>query len=292
MKKKIIPFFIFILMALACNLPSKVSVPDSSLETPTSTEEPLPTHPPAPTGTPSPTFLQSDLPFTIDCKALPASRQADCDAFIATTRDQVYPILREVTGVSLSKCYQSIHYIILDTDPVQGGGGISAGDTITLNRRYSIDLPHRYDVHELLHSASTCAGALDQHIFHGMIMNYVYDRLGVHDPGYLVDKSSSDLTDGLNSQLESVKTASGTDLVNACKGILARKMTLLFFSLDEQSIRQLYRSTIPPLKVAAAPNAKLVEIWGSKAKAEQVEALLETLKQEEQISFDVPECGY
>jgi hypothetical protein len=281
MMNKIIPFLILMMMASACNLPGPVTVPSAQTETT------------FPTESPAPTVVPSDLPFTIDCSALPASRQVDCDSFIVATRDQVYPILREITGVSLSKCYESVHYIILTTDPGPTAGGISDGDTITYNEKYSIDLPHRYDVHELLHSISTCAGALDSHIFHGMIMNYVYDRLGVHEAGYFSALSSNDLTVGLDTLLEKVKTASGTDLDNACMGILMRKMTILYFTLDAQSIQQLYRSTIPPLKITTPPNSKLVSVWNWKTnQVDQVEALLEMLKQSGYYFTNVPECGY
>ncbi len=295
--KRVLPY-IFILMMTACNLPG--GMPSASqpptiqpIFSPTITiPESKPTETPtqAPTQPPTQTPLPSDLPFTIDCSALPASRQADCDSFIAATRDQVYPIFREVTGVSLSKCYKSIHYIILPTDPGPGAGGISAGDTITYNQKYSIDLPHRYDVHELLHSISSCAGALDVHVFHGMILNYVYDRLGVHDPGYFDDRTSDNLTIGVELQLEAIKTASGQELANQCRGLLTRKTTIAYFDLGGQSVQSLYRSTIRPPEIVTAPNPKLVAVWVGYA--EQVEALLETLEQDYGYSIDVPECGY
>lgn len=298
MKNKKALLCIFVLMMTACNLPggvtpsaqpataqpvfsSTITIPESS---PTVTPTQTPTQPP--TQTP----LPSDLPFTIDCSALPASRQADCDSFIAATRDQVYPILREITGVSLSKCYKSIHYIILPTDPGPGAGGLSGGDTITYNQKYSIDLPHRYDVHEILHSVSTCAKALDGHIFHGMIQNYVYDRLGVHDAGYFDDRSSDNLTIGLDHQLEIVKTAKPEELFVPCLGILARKTTIAYFELDGQAITSLYQSTINPSKTITPPNPKLVSVWGMQAP--QIEALLAAFEQDYKYIIDVPECGY
>jgi hypothetical protein len=221
---------------------------------------------------------------------LPESRKTDCDSFIAATRDQVYPIFREVTGVSLSKCYKEIRYVILPTDPMSGAGGISSGDTITYNQAYSIDLPHRYDAHELLHTISSCTGALDMHVFHGLVMNYVYDRLGIHDPGYFEDRSSDMLTTALDHDLEKVKTASGQELIDSCKGILINKVSNAFFDLGPSSVQSLYQSTIAPLKIAIPPSPNLVAIWGTAA--EQIESLLETLEQDYKYNIDIPECGY
>ena len=306
MKNKIVPILIFTLLTSACNLPRQETAPlptESTQQTATSlpmepiqpTASALPTFPPSATATwtetptPTPTALPADLPFSIDCSALP-SRKAECDAFINTTRDQVYPILRQVTGVSLSKCYQGMHYIILPTDPAPGAGGESGGDTIALNEKYSIDLSHPYDVHELLHSISSCARALDIHVFHGMIMNYTYDRLGVHDDGYFSDRKSQDLTIILDTQLKQVKTASGQDWKNLCIGILLRKTTIAYFDLGGQAIQTLYRSTIYPPKISASPNPKLVSVWAGQAV--QVQALLESLQQNYQYRLDVPECGY
>ena len=296
MKNKIVPILIFIMLASACSLPRQGPPAPLPTEPLPAAASPFPTLPPSASATwtetpaPTPTTLPSDLPFSIDCTALPASRQSDCAAFITATRDQVYPILRQVTGVSLSKCYPGMHYIILATDPAPGAGGESGGDTISLNEQYSIDLPHSYDVHELLHSISTCARALDTHVFHGMILNYAYDRLGVHDPGYFTDRSAEDLTTILDSQLDQVKTASGQDLKNLCIGILQRKTTIAYFDLGGQAIQKLYRSTLYPPKISASPSPKLVSVWAGQAG--QVQALLETLQQDYQYRLDVPACGY
>jgi hypothetical protein len=304
MRNKTVLFFVLILITLACNAPRQspaAPAPVESTQTPPPPATSAPTKAIVPTETaipPTPTLeptltsttVPPDLPFTIDCSALPASRQADCDAFITATRDQVYPIYRELTGVSLSKCYKSINYVILSKDPGAGAGGLSGGDTITYNQKYSIDLRHRYDVHEILHSINMCTKALDNHVLHGLVMNYVYDQLGVHDAGYFTNKTSDDMTVNLDFQLGKVKTASGKELKDHCRGILMRKTTKAYFELGKESVQRLYQSTIKPLKIATQPNAKLVSVWG--ASAEQVEALLETFEQDFQYSIDVPECGY
>lgn len=290
MKSKTALLHIFILMTIACNLPGAAAPATATLSpSPTLSRVIPPTYTPEiPTQT-STQAPPSDLPFTIDCSALSASRQVDCDSFITATRDQVYPIFREVTGVSLSKCYKELHYIILPTDPAPGAGGLSGGDTITYNQRYSIDLRHRYDVHEILHSISACTRALDMHVLHGLVMNYVYDRLGVHDLGYFDPRSSENLNAGLELNLEKVKTASGQELIGHCQGLLARKTTIAFFDLGPQAVAPLYQSTINPSE-SIIPNASLVTVWGTYAR--QIEALLETLEQDYKYSIDVPECGY
>jgi hypothetical protein len=279
---------LLLLSLAACNL--SVRGFETPSATATSREVRNPDTPtPTAVRTATQTFLPADLPFTIDCSALPDSRRSDCDAFLAATRDRVYPLEREWTGVNLSDCYAGLHYVILPTDPVPGAGGISAGDVITYNQRYSIDLAHRYDTHELLHSISTCARALDQHVFHGMIQNAVYARLSVYDPGYYEARDSENLTVNLEFLLGEAKTASGAELSGLCTGILARKMTIAYFDLGESAIRPLYRSTIEPLQNLTPPGAKMTEVWGGLAP--RVDALLEKLRQAYSYDLGVPECG-
>ncbi len=281
----------------ACNFPGLADIRDGSssvARTPASaetqpagsTQTRTPTTPPTATVT----YPPSDLPFTIDCSALPASRQADCDSFLAVTRDVVYPIERKLTGASLSQCYKEIRYIILPADPRPGAGGISAGDIITYNQRYSIDLDYRYDTHEILHSISSCAGALDIHVFHGMIMNAVYERLGVHAPGYYEARSSENLNAAVEGLEKEAREASGADLTNLCIGLLQRKITIAYFDLGEGAIMMLYRSTIAPSAGLTPPDARQVEIWGGYAP--QVDALMETLERQFKYRVDLPSCGY
>jgi hypothetical protein len=288
MKKKIPIFLFFLSAAVACNLPVPGSTAPASSPTVTAAPKKL-TPTPTIVRTATQTYPPADLPFTIDCSALPESRQADCDSFIAATRDRVYPVEREFTGVSLSQCYKEIHYVILPTDPLPGAGGISSGDVITYNQAYSIDLQHRYDVHELLHSISTCAGALDLHAFHGMILNAVYSRFSVYDPGYFEGRDAQNLNIILEDLLTQVKTASGAERNGLCVGILYRKMTIAYFDLGAGAVTPLYRSTIEPLNILNPPNAKLVEVWGGYAP--RVEALMEKLIQDYKYPLDVPECG-
>lgn len=271
---------LIVLLSTACNLPASAGAPPPAATSPA----PAATYTPEPA---TPTLPPADLPFTIDCSALPAARQPDCDDFIAATRDQVYPLLRDITGVSLSACYDSIHYTILPNDPAPGVGGSANANQITYAKTYSVDLPHRYDVHELLHSISQCTGALDDHIFHGIILNYVYSHLLVRDAGYFTDRSNPvELNDYL---LEAITTSSGPAQVDQCRGILANQMTIAYFDVGEGAILRLYHSTIAP-EPAVASNQQLAEIWG--AAAPKVQALLDTLEQEFKYPIDVPACGY
>ena len=275
--------FVVLLLLLACNAPAPAAPP-------TATPLPPPTAiPDTPTPVPPPTAAlpPADISFTIDCSALDASRQPDCDSFIATTRDVVYPILREITGVSLSTCFREIHYTILPTDPAPGVGGFSSGDQITYNEAYSVDLPNRYDVHEVLHSFSQCGGALDAHIFHGAILNMAYARLGVFASGYFTDRANA--AGMLTYLLEKIPTSTGSDLNDQCRGVIANHMTLVYFDVGDFAIPPLYRATINPQPVNA-PNQQLVNVWGDLAP--KVEVLLEKLETDYKYVIDVPACGY
>jgi hypothetical protein len=298
MKRNLFPFILLLISAaVACNLPGLTDVAETvsfAVRTPGPAET-LPagkkaTWTPTTLPTATITYPPADLPFTIDCSALPASRQADCESFLAATRDIVYPMERELTGVSLSQCYKEIRYIILPEDPRPGAGGISSGDVITYNQRYSIDLDYRYDPHEILHSISGCGRALDLHVFHGMIMNAVYDRLGVSARGYYEARSSENLNAGLEAVEAEARNATGANLTNLCIGILMRKMTIAYFDLGEGAITELYRSTIAPFENLTPPDARQVEIWGGYAP--QVDALLEKLVQEYKYPLDIPSCGF
>jgi hypothetical protein len=284
------------LSASACAGSAPTTLPTAATpatRAPTAVPTPLPASAPASTPTVAPTLAgtpaPSDIVFTIDCSALPSDRRGDCDAYLAATRDQVYPILREMTGVSLSQCYKTIRYVILPDDPAAGVGGTSSGDTITYSARYSIDLAQQFDVHELLHSASSCAGALDLHLFHGFFLNAAYDRLGAHEASWFNDKGIADLRASLDRSIAQAGTATGTDLVNVCRGILADHLALAYVDVGVNSFRPLYRSTIPPQKVATGPSATMTAVWGEHARA--VEALIEMLRNEFRYPLDVPACG-
>jgi hypothetical protein len=227
---------------------------------------------------------KADLPFKIDCSELDSARQSICKSYIAKTRDEIYPHLREITSTSLSSCYDAVYYKIISGGPRAGAGGITSRNRITYDQRYSVDLDPPYDVHELLHSISQCNGALDEHVFHGAILNAVYVRLG-RKPFYKKESSS----ENMNRLIKAVETSGGPDLHNKCRAILSEQMTILYFDLGEEAIQKLYRSTISP-HPASQPNKQLVNVWGPSAT--RVQALLEILKREYKYNFSVPGCGY
>lgn len=305
MRKVFFLLLILIMLETACNLPGGIAppseatanrtvVPVSQLPptpTITATLTMVPASPLPPTPTMTATFVPSDLPFYIDCSAISANRQADCDAYLAYTRDRVYPILRDVTGVSLSKCYSSITYTIVPHEANEMYGGFSDGDKISYAGQYSIDAPIPFDVHELIHSISDCSGALDAHVFHGLLMSYVYDQL--HDPradSYIVNEHQA--SNLLRRDITDAQKASVQDLFNQCDGILVNQVEVTFFQKsDKASIQTFYRGTIPPVQLDKQPNAILISMWG-KESASQVEAVLEMLKKDYNIRLNVPVCGY
>ena len=283
--------------AVACNFPAPTGLAgsvSSAVRTPGPAET-LPAGKPAtwtPTTLPTATitYPPSDLPFAIDCSALPASRSADCDSFLAATRDIVYPIEREITGVNLSQCYKEIRYIILPDDPMPGAGGISSGDVITYNQLYSINLDYRYDAHEILHSISSCGRALDIHVFHGMIMNAVYNRLGVYAPGYYEARSAENLNAVLEGVEAEAQKASGANLTNLCIGILMRKMTIAYFDLGEGAITGSVPVHDHPREEPHTPqcpaggNLGRVRSAGGRADGKT--------RQDYKYPMDIPTCGY
>ncbi len=219
-----------------------------------------------------PVSSKVDLPFKIDCTELDPARQSICKSYLATTRDEVYPLLKDITGTPLSSCYDSVYYKIVPGSPRAGAGGLTSRNRITYDQRYSVDLKPPYDAHELLHSFSQCNGALDDHVFHGGIMNAVYVRMG-RKPAYGKESASEN-----QSQLvKTIETSGGADLHNKCRAILGEQMTIVYFDLGEEAVQRLYRSTISPHPVSK-PSQQLVNVWGPSAA--RVEALLEVLKRE------------
>ena len=231
-----------------------------------------------------PASSKADLPFKIDCTELDAERQAICKSYLATTRDEVYPHLRDLTGTSLSSCYDFIFYKIIPGNPRPGAGGVTSRNRITYNQLYSVDLKPPYDVHELLHSFSHCNGALDEHVFHGAMMSAVYVRMG-RKPPY----SKESRSENQKRLIKLAETSQGAELHDRCRGILAEQMALVYFDNGEEAVIRLYRSTISPRPVSK-PSQQLVKVWGPSAA--RVQALLEVLKREYKSSFSVPACGY
>lgn len=277
----------------ACNMPGNGVVPEqtaapvtSAPETQAAAEATLPP-PTEAIVLPTNTVAPADVTFNIDCSQVDSSKQPRCETYINQTRDVVYPLYRELTGTSLSQCYDSVNYTIYPGETVApGAGGQAIGNQVNYAEAYTIDLPYKYDTHELLHTFAACNGALDEHVFHGVLMNAVYSRQNVFEPGYFIAR---DNPAELNSVLvEMVKTSSGADLYNQCRGILGNHVTMGYFDLGEAPMIDIYKATFNASPVSA-PNTTLASIWGpSAAKVQLVLEKLDGVK----YPLDIPSCGY
>jgi hypothetical protein len=254
-----------------------------------------------------PKDTRPDVRFVFDFKALnfnsgdarkDAALRTACDSFVKTTRDQVYPILRDITGVYVGKRHKEIRYTILTGPPGKEAGGtttlIGTGFQIKLDQRYSVMIDPPQDVHELIHVFNAASGVLrgdDDHIWHGALMNAVEVRLGLPPR-----PSRSDTMKELERLLATIEASPG-DRRNAYElrcGILGDQIARLYFDLGEKAIGRLYRSNINPHPVHK-PNRRLVEAWNGEGEAVKVEALLETLKQDYNFTFDKrtrSACGF
>lgn len=238
---------------------------------------------------PATPFPPADLPFHIDCSALDPSKKAACDTYIANTRDLAYPLLRELTGTSLSSCYDAVYYTILLDNPQRGAVGIADGNKISYSQAASVDYTPIYDAHELLHTISTyCNGALDDHIFHSFD-NYVYLRLTGRER-YGADIMRAGLVQLMGDNLQSIKNDSDPAKRAAqCRGYLGNLVSVLYYDSGIETIKRLYRATIKP-GPESAPNKTLSSLFGTRGNKYQ--ALVNALKQDMKYPLDVPECGY
>ena len=206
------------------------------------------------------------------------SLERACDSFAVNTRDRVYPVLRDITGVSLGKSYREVRYKI---KPAGTMGGLASGNQITLDQRYSVDIAPPHDSHELIHVVNGCTGALrgeGDHLWHGAMMHAVDVRLG-----WKPNTTRAETLEWYHTHLEKLETCSRSELAALCGYLLGDQVTLLYFDHGEEALKRLYRSTIDPRPVSK-PSRRLVAIWGESAN--QVQALLETMKREYGFTFD------
>ena len=240
---------------------------------------------------------KADLPFFIDCSQLEPGKQTLCNAYIANTRDKVYPILKAFGGPSLvdcpvGNCCKAIYYTIKPSG--QAAGGLSMGNRITYEEKCSGLESIKYDVHELFHTYSYCTGALDEHVFHGPVQHLVFTRLGRSLKG--AQHTAEDRATAVKWKdyyLEGMTSMSGADLTLGCKRILEFEIMVAYFDLGEDAIKRLYRLSMENPSPGTAPTQKLVEIWGNE-RARKVKVILEALRKEYNYSFnDLPSmCGY
>jgi hypothetical protein len=96
-----------------------------------------------------------------------AELKARCDAFVKTQRDEVYPVLREITGVPLGKYYKEIRYTIVPAGQVGGtAGGTASRGIVRLDLRYSVSSHPPHDIHEMIHVFNEGSGALRSNTDH------------------------------------------------------------------------------------------------------------------------------
>jgi hypothetical protein len=233
-----------------------------------------------------------DVEFVFDFKALnlnsgdakkDAALKQRCAYFAKITRSEVYPLLREITGVSVGKHYIEIRYQILPPATVgRTIGGCAIDNEIKLDQRYSVDMNPPTDIHEMIHVFNHACGVLHgavDHVWHGALTDAVEVRLG-RKPQYSRDDAVAAMQNGLK-QIEASPNAFRSPVTRS--GILTEQMTVFYFDLGEEAIGRLYRSTIDPHPVGN-PSASMVAKWGKEA--EKVQALVETVKRDYKFTFD------
>jgi len=213
-----------------------------------------------------------------------AALKAACDRFARYTRDEVYPILREITGVYVGKHFKDVSYTI---KPVGTMGGCALDNHIKLDQRYSVDLDPPCDVHELIHVINFASGALHgsvDHIWHGALINAVEVRLGMRpapgrDPAWRNQMIATykPSVDKLEAE------PNGFYSPNFRSAILTVAVTFVCHAYGEEAIGRLYRSTINP-HPKGKPSQRMVALWGRQAN--QVQALVETLERDYKVTFD------
>jgi hypothetical protein len=283
-------FSLLAVLASACSALPAAFEDVATLAVLVETAAPIPEKEEAPISTAQPTqavLPPVDVVFTADCSQIDPSRQPDCDEFIAQTSTLVYPRLVQLTGVSLANCYKEITYTIIPNDSTAQAGGYTTQNAITYMEAYSVDSVIPYDVHELIHSFSWCSTALDFHIFHGALMNAVYNQLGAAQfSQYPTEAGTRDELANLRSVIAALPA--DETRFDYCTGALSDWVTITHFQVGDAALPLMYQSTInaaplnPPSELAAI-------IWRATAPAAQ--ALAETIAQQ-LGSIELPECGF
>jgi len=290
-------------IVIACNLPlpggtGAPSIAETGMPTalvpPALPATEAPVAPAAPTSNLPP----ADLPFYIDCSALDPSRQPDCDAYIADTRDRAYPLLRELTGTSLSTCYEAVYYKIVTDAQLTEWQGQADENHITYTLRGSLDAAPAplHDVHELLHTTNFCNGALDLHVFHGAFESYIdLATTGAEwqSPGRekIANWLETKLLPGLQGLGDATPApgAGGNASVDACVKIYGLLVTILYYDSGIETVKGLYRATINP-GPEYDPNPRLLFLFGP-SMGRQFQVVVNALKQNPKYPLKVPECG-
>lgn len=288
--RNLIALSLLTVLAAACSALPAALEDVATLAVLVETAAPIPEKAEAPLATAEPTqalLPPVDVVFTADCTQIDLARLPDCDEFINQTSTLVYPRLVQLTGATLANCYKEITYTIIPNDSTALAGGYTTQNAITYMEAYSVDSVIPYDVHELIHSFSWCSGGLDFHIFHGALMNAVYNQLGASQ---FSQYPSEEGTREELTRLRDIIAAMPADesRFDYCTGALSDWVTITHFQAGDAALPLMYQSTInsaplnPPSELAAI-------IWRATAPAAQ--ALAETITQQ-LGSIELPECGF
>jgi hypothetical protein len=243
-------------------------------------------------------FDYSELNFNTGDPKQDATIRASRDSFEKAVRNQVYPILRDITGVYVGKRQKVIRYTIVRNEiPLDGGraGGVTiGGNQIKLKQVYSLGWNPPNDIHEMIHVFNQDTDALHgdkDHIWHGALQTAVRARMGwpIITPRKGVEEEWQRLMDKIET---SHGKLSYDDLRGYRCAILSDQLELFYYERGDKAIGLLYRSTVNPRPVGK-PSKRMVEAWGKEAN--KVQALLETLKKEYQFTFDErtrKACGF
>ena len=230
-------------------------------------------------------FDFSKLDLASGDAAKDAALKAGCDTFARTTRDQVYPLLREITGVALGKYYKEIQFRIVPTGgvPMKGAGGMASRNQIWLEQRYSVGrTPHPFDSHELIHVFNGCTHVLSgssDHIWHAALMNVVQVRLGW---GHVFRREDS--VKNIAALCQKIEAdPNGPKAFEYRTAILGEELNIASYDLGEEAVGRLYRNNINP-RPAGKPSAAMVSVWGKSAV--HVQALMETLTRDYSFTID------
>jgi hypothetical protein len=212
-----------------------------------------------------------------------AALKNNCDTFAKITREQVYPLLREITGVSVGKYYKEIRIKIVPNGSLKTAGGITSRNQIKLDQQFSVDRkPHHYDSHELVHVFNGCTGVLRgsaDHIWHAALMNAVQVRMG-WGPVFSRDESVKNIP-RLCEKIEASPDASKSFELRSA--LLSEELNLLYFDRGEEAIGRLYRRNMAPHPVAK-PSKKMIAVWGKSAN--QLRDIEETLTRDYKFTID------
>jgi hypothetical protein len=181
-------------------------------------------------------FNYPDLNFHSGDAKKDAALKAARDSFEKAIRTQVYPLLREITGISLGKYVKEIRYTIVPDGSLGGGrGGLTHGvNQVKLDQRYSLATTPPADVHEMIHvfnaNTQVLRGARD-HIWHGALISAVQTRMGW--PTQRRDSVTQELK-RLMERIEKPKTKlSRNELHDLRSGILGVQLQLFYHDHGE-----------------------------------------------------------